>query len=160
MWGSFSLKVQDGSKPHQPSLPAAQGDSIEGIYDTLKECACISKSAGGIGLSIHNIRAVGSYIRGTNGNSNGIVPMLRVFNDTARCKPICYPYPSSEMSAFSLQRCTQGMRVTPSRKRATALHCPCRTDYCCERALLCATVALHLQPPHDTTSAECLEPNL
>lgn len=59
-------------------------DSIEGIYDTLKECACISKTAGGIGLSIHNIRAVGSYIRGTNGNSNGIVPMLRVFNDTAR----------------------------------------------------------------------------
>ncbi len=64
-----------------------QGDSIEGIYDTLKECACISKSAGGIGLSIHNIRAVGSYIRGTNGNSNGIVPMLRVFNDTARRGP-------------------------------------------------------------------------
>ena len=61
-----------------------KGDSIEGIYDTLKECACISKSAGGIGLSIHNIRSVGSYIRGTNGNSNGIVPMLRVFNDTAR----------------------------------------------------------------------------
>ncbi|KAK9808676.1 hypothetical protein WJX72_001770 [[Myrmecia] bisecta] len=59
-------------------------DSIEGIYDTLKECAAISKSAGGIGLSIHNIRATGSYIRGTNGNSNGIVPMLRVFNDTAR----------------------------------------------------------------------------
>jgi hypothetical protein len=58
---------------------------MQGIYDTLKECACISKSAGGIGLSIHNIRAVGSYIRGTNGTSNGIVPMLRVFNDTARC---------------------------------------------------------------------------
>ena len=56
----------------------------QGIYDTLKECAAISKSAGGIGLSIHNIRAVGSYIRGTNGTSNGIVPMLRVFNDTAR----------------------------------------------------------------------------
>lgn len=59
-------------------------DSIEGIYDTLKECAVISKSAGGIGVSIHNIRATGSYIRGTNGTSNGIVPMLRVFNDTAR----------------------------------------------------------------------------
>lgn len=59
-------------------------DSIEGIYDTLKECAVVSKSAGGIGLSIHNIRATGSYIRGTNGTSNGIVPMLRVFNDTAR----------------------------------------------------------------------------
>lgn len=109
-------------------LVAMKNDSIEGIYDTLKECACISKSAGGIGLHIHNIRAVGSarllqfayifyflwcwycgvscillktlintfcsgmkqcvlnagYIRGTNGTSNGIVPMLRVFNDTAR----------------------------------------------------------------------------
>ena len=59
-------------------------DSIEGIYDTLKSCACISKYAGGIGLSIHNIRATKSYIRGSNGTSNGIVPMLRVFNDTAR----------------------------------------------------------------------------
>jgi ribonucleoside-diphosphate reductase alpha chain len=59
-------------------------DSVEGIYDTLKQCAKISQSAGGIGLSIHNIRATGSYIRGTNGVSNGIVPMLRVFNDTAR----------------------------------------------------------------------------
>lgn len=59
-------------------------DSIEGIYDTIKECAIISKSAGGIGVSVHNIRATGSYIRGTNGTSNGIVPMLRVFNDTAR----------------------------------------------------------------------------
>ena len=57
---------------------------LQGIYDTLKECACISKSAGGIGLAMHNIRSTGSYIRGTNGNSNGIVPMLRVFNDTAR----------------------------------------------------------------------------
>ncbi|MBP6333826.1 MAG: ribonucleoside-diphosphate reductase subunit alpha [Bacteroidia bacterium] len=61
-----------------------QDDSIEGIYNTLKSCAKISQSAGGIGLSIHNIRATGSYIRGTNGTSNGIVPMLRVFNDTAR----------------------------------------------------------------------------
>lgn len=59
-------------------------DSIEGIYETLKQCALISQSAGGIGLSIHKIRATGSYIRGTNGTSNGIVPMLRVFNDTAR----------------------------------------------------------------------------
>jgi ribonucleoside-diphosphate reductase alpha subunit len=59
-------------------------DSIEGIYDTLKQTAVISKSAGGIGLSIHNIRAKDSYIRGTNGVSNGIVPMLRVFNNTAR----------------------------------------------------------------------------
>lgn len=65
-------------------LLSMKGDSIEGIYDTLKQCAQISQSAGGIGLSIHNIRATGSYIRGTNGTSNGIVPMLRVFNDTAR----------------------------------------------------------------------------
>ncbi|MEO0310648.1 MAG: hypothetical protein RIQ89_305 [Bacteroidota bacterium] len=61
-----------------------QDDSIDGIYNTLKQCAKISQSAGGIGLSIHNVRATGSYIRGTNGTSNGIVPMLRVFNDTAR----------------------------------------------------------------------------
>jgi ribonucleoside-diphosphate reductase alpha chain len=59
-------------------------DSIDGIYDTLKQTAKISQSAGGIGLAIHNVRATGSYIRGTNGTSNGIVPMLRVFNDTAR----------------------------------------------------------------------------
>jgi ribonucleoside-diphosphate reductase alpha chain len=59
-------------------------DSIDGIYDTLKQTAKISQSAGGIGLSIHNIRATGSYISGTNGTSNGIIPMLRVFNDTAR----------------------------------------------------------------------------
>ncbi|OEL26890.1 Ribonucleoside-diphosphate reductase large chain [Dichanthelium oligosanthes] len=65
-------------------LICMKDDSIEGIYDTLSECAVISKSAGGIGVSIHNIRATGSYIRGTNGTSNGIVPMLRVFNDTAR----------------------------------------------------------------------------
>ncbi|MES2591967.1 MAG: ribonucleotide reductase N-terminal alpha domain-containing protein, partial [Bacteroidota bacterium] len=73
-------------KPQMSScfLLAMKDDSIEGIYDTLKSCAKISQSAGGIGLSIHNVRATGSYIRGTNGTSNGIVPMLRVFNDTAR----------------------------------------------------------------------------
>jgi ribonucleoside-diphosphate reductase subunit M1 len=65
-------------------LIAMKDDSIEGIYDTLKTCAVISKSAGGIGLSVHNIRASGAYIAGTNGNSNGLVPMLRVFNNTAR----------------------------------------------------------------------------
>ena len=65
-------------------LVGMKNDSIDGIYDTLKTCAKISQSAGGIGLSIHNIRATGSYISGTNGTSNGIVPMLRVFNDTAR----------------------------------------------------------------------------
>ena len=59
-------------------------DSIAGIFDTLKRCALISQSAGGIGVSIHNIRSTGSYIKGTGGISNGIIPMLRVFNDTAR----------------------------------------------------------------------------
>jgi ribonucleoside-diphosphate reductase alpha chain len=73
-------------KPQMSScfLLTMKDDSIEGIYDTLKQCAKISQSAGGIGLSIHNVRATGSYIKGTNGTSNGIVPMLRVFNDTAR----------------------------------------------------------------------------
>ena len=73
-------------KPQMSScfLLTTKEDSIPGIYDTLKQCAQISQSAGGIGLSIHDIRAMGSYIKGTNGTSNGIVPMLRVFNDTAR----------------------------------------------------------------------------
>lgn len=65
-------------------LLTMKDDSIDGIYDTIKQCAQISKQAGGIGLSVHNIRAAGSYIRGTNGTSNGLVPMLRVFNNTAR----------------------------------------------------------------------------
>ena len=65
-------------------LQAMKSDSINGIYDTLKDCAIISKHSGGIGLHIHNIRAKGSLIKGTNGTSNGIVPMLRNFNDTAR----------------------------------------------------------------------------
>lgn len=65
-------------------LVTMKDDSIDGIYDTLKTCAMISKSAGGIGLNVHNIRATGSYIAGTNGTSNGIVPMLRVYNNTAR----------------------------------------------------------------------------
>lgn len=73
-------------KPQMSScfLLTMKEDSIDGIYNTLRNCALISQSAGGIGLSIHNIRATGSYIRGTNGTSNGIIPMLRVFNDTAR----------------------------------------------------------------------------
>jgi ribonucleoside-diphosphate reductase alpha chain len=73
-------------KPQMSScfLLSMKDDSISGIYDTLKDCAQISQSAGGIGLNIHNIRATGSYIKGTNGTSNGIIPMLRVFNDTAR----------------------------------------------------------------------------
>jgi len=73
-------------KPQMSScfLLTMKDDSIDGIYDTLKQTAKISQSAGGIGLAIHNVRATGSYIRGTNGTSNGIVPMLRVYNDTAR----------------------------------------------------------------------------
>ena len=65
-------------------LIAMKDDSISGIYDTLTQCAKISKSAGGIGISVSNIRSKESYIRGTNGTSNGIVPMLKVYNDTAR----------------------------------------------------------------------------
>jgi ribonucleotide reductase alpha subunit len=65
-------------------LVTMKDDSIDGIYETLKQTALISKSAGGIGLAIHNIRGSHSYIKGTNGTSNGLVPMLRVFNDTAR----------------------------------------------------------------------------
>lgn len=73
-------------KPQMSScfLLSITEDSIAGIFDTLKRCALISQSAGGIGLSIHNVRATGSYIKGTGGISNGIIPMLRVFNDTAR----------------------------------------------------------------------------
>ncbi len=73
-------------KPQMSScfLLTMKDDSIDGIYDTLKQTAKISQSAGGIGLAMHNIRATGSYIAGTNGTSNGIVPMLQVFNDTAR----------------------------------------------------------------------------
>ena len=65
-------------------LTAMKDDSISGIFDTLKDCALISKHAGGIGLHCSNIRASGSPIKGTNGISNGLVPMLRVYNDTAR----------------------------------------------------------------------------
>jgi ribonucleoside-diphosphate reductase alpha chain len=73
-------------KPQMSScfLLQVKEDSIDGIYDTLKMCAKISQSAGGIGINIHNIRATGSYIKGTNGTSNGIIPMLKVYNETAR----------------------------------------------------------------------------
>jgi ribonucleotide reductase alpha subunit len=83
--GAHLLTHACPAPPSPPTTPHARSqDSIDGIYETLKNCACISKYAGGIGLSIHNIRATNSYIRGTNGTSNGIVPMLRVFCDTAR----------------------------------------------------------------------------
>lgn len=74
------------NKPQMSScfLLSMKEDSIEGIYSTLKQCALISQSAGGIGINIHDVRAKGTFIKGTNGSSNGIVPMLRVFNDTAR----------------------------------------------------------------------------
>jgi ribonucleoside-diphosphate reductase alpha chain len=65
-------------------LLAMQDDSIDGIYKTLHQTALISKAAGGIGLSVHNIRSTGTYIKGTNGISNGLIPMLRVYNETAR----------------------------------------------------------------------------
>jgi ribonucleoside-diphosphate reductase alpha chain len=73
-------------KPQMSScfLLQMKDDSIDGIYDTLKQCAKISQSAGGIGINIHNVRATGSYIKGTNGTSNGIIPMLKVYNETAR----------------------------------------------------------------------------
>ncbi len=88
-WFTHATPTLFNSGTPKPQLSSCflltmKDDSIPGIYDTLKNCAVISQSSGGIGLSIHNIRATGSYIRGTNGTSNGIVPMLRVFNDTAR----------------------------------------------------------------------------
>jgi ribonucleoside-diphosphate reductase alpha chain len=82
-----------GTKNNQLSscfLLTMKDDSIAGIFDTLKQCALISKSAGGIGLSIHDVRAKDSLIKGTNGISNGIVPMLKVFNETARYVDQCF----------------------------------------------------------------------
>jgi ribonucleoside-diphosphate reductase alpha chain len=88
-WFSHATPTLFNSGTPKPQMSSCfllqmRDDSIDGIYETLKQCAKISQSAGGIGLSISNIRATGSYIRGTNGTSNGIIPMLRVFNDTAR----------------------------------------------------------------------------
>ncbi|GAB1608351.1 ribonucleoside-diphosphate reductase large subunit-like [Argonauta hians] len=88
-WFTHASPTLFNSGTNRPQLSscfllAMQSDSIEGIYDTLKQCALISKNAGGIGVHVHNIRSFGSYIAGTNGNSNGLLPMLRVFNNTAR----------------------------------------------------------------------------
>ena len=88
-WFTHATPTLFNAGTHTPQCSSCfvltmKDDSLEGIYDTLFDCAMISKSAGGIGLSIHKIRASGSYIKGTNGYSNGIVPMLKVFNDTAR----------------------------------------------------------------------------
>lgn len=91
-------------KPQMSScfLLTMSDDSIDGIFSTLKQCALISKYAGGIGLSVHNIRATGSYIRGTNGNSNGLIPMLRCFNSTARYVDQCFP-PLTEIYTSSTE---------------------------------------------------------
>ena len=92
-------------------LIAMEKDSVDGIYNTLKDCALISKMAGGIGLHIHNIRATGSHIRGTNGTSNGIVPMLRVFNNTAKYIDQCV-HPETIIYTThgpkQIQNCTTG----------------------------------------------------
>jgi ribonucleoside-diphosphate reductase subunit M1 len=95
-------------------LLAMSDDSIEGIYETLKTCALISKTAGGIGLNIHNIRASGSYIAGTNGESNGIVPMLRVFNNTARYVDQGARFNQAEISDQALLQSTwsRGMQTS------------------------------------------------
>lgn len=88
-WFTHASPTLFNSATRRPQLSSCflltmSDDSIEGIYDTLKQCALISKSAGGIGVNVHCIRATGSYIAGTNGTSNGLVPMLRVYNNTAR----------------------------------------------------------------------------
>jgi ribonucleoside-diphosphate reductase alpha chain len=88
-WFTHATPTLFNAGTNRPQLSSCflltmKDDSIDGIYDTLKDTALISQSAGGIGLSIHNVRAKGSFIKGTNGTSNGIIPMLKVFNDTAR----------------------------------------------------------------------------
>ena len=88
-WFTHATPTLFNAGPPKPQMSSCflltmKSDSITGIYETLQQCAKISQNAGGIGLAVHDIRATGSYIRGTNGTSNGIVPMLRVFNDTAR----------------------------------------------------------------------------
>ena len=92
-------------------LIAMEEDSIDGIYNTLKDCALISKWAGGIGMHIHNVRATGSQIRGTNGTSNGIVPMLRVFNNTAKYVDQCVTpetYIYTTQGPIEIQNCAYG----------------------------------------------------
>jgi ribonucleoside-diphosphate reductase alpha subunit len=92
-------------------LIAMEKDSIEGIYNTLKDCALISKWAGGIGMHIHNVRATNSQIRGTNGTSNGIVPMLRVFNNTAKYVDQCVTpetYIYTTQGPIEIQNCAYG----------------------------------------------------
>ncbi|CAG0897350.1 unnamed protein product, partial [Darwinula stevensoni] len=88
-WFTHASPTLFNAATNRPQLSSCflltmKDDSIEGIYDTLKQCALVSKSAGGIGVNVHCIRATGSYIAGTNGVSNGLIPMLRVYNNTAR----------------------------------------------------------------------------
>ena len=98
-------------------LLSVKSDSIIGIYDTLKDCAQISKYAGGIGLHIHNIRAKGSHIKGTNGTSNGIVPMLRNFNDTARYVDQCF---TPDTLVYTDSGIREISRILPGRKVLTS----------------------------------------
>ena len=98
-------------------LLSVRSDSIIGIYDTLKDCAQISKYAGGIGLHIHNIRAKGSHIKGTNGTSNGIVPMLRNFNDTARYVDQCF---TPDTLVYTDSGIREISRILPGRKVLTS----------------------------------------
>jgi ribonucleoside-diphosphate reductase alpha chain len=88
-------------------LLSMKEDSIDGIYDTLKDCAKISQCAGGIGLSIHNVRAQGSYIRGTNGHSNGILPMLRVFNNSARYVDQCFSGDTNVLTKYGYKKISE-----------------------------------------------------
>ena len=98
-------------------LISMKSDSIVGVYDTLKDCAQISKYAGGIGLHIHDIRAKGSLIRGTNGTSNGIVPMLRNFNDTARYVDQCF---TPDTLVYTQDGVTPISEILPGKKVLTS----------------------------------------
>lgn len=98
-------------------LITVKDDSIDGIYDTLKTCALISKNAGGIGLAIHNIRAKGTHIKGTNGSSNGIIPMIKVFNETANYVDQCFASDtmiSKENSEIKISELKIGDKVNTS----------------------------------------------
>ncbi len=93
-------------------LLAMEEDSLRGIYNTLHDCAMISKFAGGVGLNIHNVRAKGTYIQGTSGFSNGIVPMLRVFNNTARYVDQCVPHDTlvhTDQGMIPISQCIAGV---------------------------------------------------
>lgn len=121
-------------------------DSISGIYDTLKDCATISQNAGGIGLSIHKIRAKGAIIRGTNGTSNGIVPMLRNFNATARYVDQCFT-PDTLVTTLDGVKCIEDVGVTDkvltSNGTYASVRLPVRHAY--------ASITIELQTVHGFT---------